>query len=61
MLFRHRKTGGLYRVLAFAIDTTNARHGAAMVVYCPVDNGHTIFVRDDEEFHRKFEPAEASA
>jgi hypothetical protein len=55
MLFRHRKTGKMYRHLAHGTDCTNSRDGTSVVVYCPDDNEHTIYVRDTAEFHEKFE------
>ena len=56
MLYRHLKTGNLYRYLALAIDCTNSCEGTPMVVYCPDDNEHSIYVREEKEFHKKFEP-----
>ena len=60
MLYRNKKTGDTYRHLAHAIDATNQRHGAPLVVYCPDDNEHSIFVRDAAEFERKFKPIDAA-
>ena len=58
MRYRNKKTGNVYRRLASAIDATNARDGTLMIVYCPDDNEHSIFVRDATEFDNKFEPLE---
>lgn len=55
MIYRHHKTGNLYRHLAFAVDCTNTRDGTPMVIYCPLDNGHSIYVRDKAEHEQKFE------
>ena len=55
MLFRHKKTGNIYRKLANGIDCTNSRDGTEIVVYCPDDNEHTIYVREIAEFHAGFE------
>ena len=55
MLFRHKKTGKMYRHLAHGTDCTNSRDGTGVVVYCPDDNEHSIFVREVWEFHEKFE------
>lgn len=55
MKYRHKKTGRIYRWLAVGVDTTNSRDGRSVVVYCPDDNEHSIFVRETDEFHAKFE------
>lgn len=60
MLYRHLKTGALYRLLAFATDCTNALHGRTMAIYCPDDNEHTIYVRELEEFETRFVPVAES-
>jgi len=54
MYYQHKKTGNIYRHLAIAIDTTNAHKNQSMVVYCPPDNEHTIYVREEAEFNQKF-------
>jgi len=56
MLYRNKKTKKIYRWLANGIDTTNDRDGLEVVVYCPNDNEHTVFVREAKEFDEKFEP-----
>lgn len=58
MKFRHKKTGNIYRVLAFGIDATNSRDGVPVVVYCPDDNGNSVYVREQSEFDEKFEKFE---
>ena len=54
MRYIHKKTGKVYRHLAIAIDATNNRDGTTVVVYCPDDNEHSIFVREQTEFYDKF-------
>jgi hypothetical protein len=58
MKYRNLKTGNIYRHLAVAVDATNERDGLLVVVYCPDDNEHTIYVREQEEFYTKFEIVE---
>lgn len=55
MLFKHKKTGKLYRHMAFATDATNSRDGLNVVVYCEEDNPQSVFVRETSEFFDKFE------
>lgn len=57
--YRNKKTGHLYRHLAVATDATNARDGVLVVVYCPDDNEHSIYVREQAEFEAKFEMVDA--
>ena len=57
MKYRNKKTGGIYRKLAMAIDCTNNRN-TMVVVYCPDDNEHSIYVREEAEFEQKFEVVE---
>lgn len=56
-LWVNRKTGGHYRVVAIALEATNAREGASVVVYRP-EGAHDPqrFVRDRDEFLAKFAP-----
>ena len=56
--YRNKKTGCIYLKLANATDCTNERDGLGVIVYCPCDNEHNIFVRDSAEFFEKFELAE---
>ena len=58
LLYKHKKTGNIYRHLAVATDCTNSRDGVVVVVYCPYDNGHEIYVREQAEFEEKFELCE---
>jgi len=55
VLYIHKKTGKIYRHLAIATDCTNSRDGIPVVVYCPDDDEHTIYVREANEFEEKFE------
>jgi hypothetical protein len=57
-LFKNKKTGGKYRYLAIGVDCTNLRDGTPVVIYCPDDKENTIFVREEKEFHEKFEQIE---
>ena len=52
--WRNNKTGKRYRWLAAGTDCTNSRDGLPVVVYCPDDNEHTIYVRELREFEEKF-------
>jgi hypothetical protein len=54
MRFKNNKTGDIYIQLAYATDCTNSRDGTSVVVYCPDDNEHTIYVREYDEFEKKF-------
>ena len=51
----NKKTKKVYTKLAVAIDTTNNRGDILTIVYCPVDNENTIFVKELNEFEDKFE------
>ncbi len=53
MIYIHKKTGKCYRMLAHAVDCTNSRSPSPMIVYCPDDNEHSIFVREEGEFRRR--------
>lgn len=55
MRYRHLKTGTLYQHLAIGVDCTNARDGTLMVIYCPLDDDRTIYVRDQAEHETRFE------
>lgn len=52
--YKNNKNGNLYRVLHVATDRTNAREGAKVIVYSPVDDPSEIAVRDESEFYEKF-------
>lgn len=56
--WKNKKTGNIYRLLAYGIDSTNERDGLKVIIYCPDDNEHSIYVREEEEFFSKFEPVE---
>ena len=51
----NKKTGDIHILLAYAIDTTNERTGLPVIVYCPDDDGNTIYVREESEFMEEFE------
>ncbi|MBF0418395.1 MAG: hypothetical protein HQL86_09130 [Magnetococcales bacterium] len=55
LIFKHRKTGTIYRLLAHGIDETSVRAGLGVVVYCPLDTEHTVYVREEREFEMMFE------
>lgn len=55
MLYKHKKTGNLYRHLAIGTDCTNSRDGESVVVYCPDNDENTIYIREKNEFHDRFE------
>lgn len=55
MKYTHKKSGDEYIFLAHGIDTTNSRDGEQVAIYFKEDNEHLIFVRNLEEFERKFE------
>ena len=57
MKYRNKKTGEIYRVLAFGIDKTNSRDGTPVAIYTP-DSEHVIYVREQVEFEQKFEMME---
>lgn len=61
MLYRHLKTGNLYRLLTVAVDCTNALNGRSVAIYCPDDNEHSIYVRELEEFESRFVPVQVPA
>lgn len=58
-IYRHKKTGTLYRVTAIAIDCTNSRANDdnQVIVYEAVDykDPPLVFVREAVEFMQKFE------
>lgn len=54
MKYIHKKTGNIYRLLAFATDCTNIRDGENVIVYRLEDNAHDIYVRNAKEFNEKF-------
>ena len=61
MLYRHLKTGNLYRLIAEGRDCTNARDGEQVAIYCRDGEQHPFFVRELTEFHQKFQPLDQAA
>ena len=57
MLYRHKKTGNLYRHLAVAVEKSQGRDGMPYVVYCPDDDEHTIYIREQSEMEIHFDIA----
>lgn len=57
MIYRHKKTGNLYRHVAYGRDCTNGeRDGTRVVIYRPVSSaGGATYVRDYAEHMEKFE------
>jgi hypothetical protein len=58
MIYRHKKSGGLYRVLTGGTDCTNSRDGTEVVVYMRLNDERIIrpvYVREAAEFFAKFE------
>ena len=56
MKFRNKKTGVLYVLFAFAIDTTNERDGTQVVLYHKDSKRlKPFYVREYNEFFDKFE------
>ncbi len=53
MLYKD-KSGNIYRYLATGIDSTSSRAGTLVVIFCPDDDEHTVFVREETEFYEKF-------
>lgn len=58
--YRHKKTGRIYQVadnnnLIEVINTTNAQDGQRMVMYLDPSKPNMIFVREKNEFNKKFE------
>lgn len=55
-VYRHVKTGNLYRLLAEGIDCTNDRDGTPVTIYCPEGDERTLYIRASVEFAAKFAP-----
>lgn len=55
MDYTHKKTGQRYVMLTPAIDCTNARDGTPVVVYALKGDCARVCVRDEAEFHERFE------
>lgn len=59
ILYRHKKTGRIYKFLSLAIECTNARSGDTVIIYVGMDDEKTMFVREQTEFNEKFELVES--
>lgn len=53
-MWRNKKNGRPYQVIAIATDANNATDGRVVVVY--ISEQHALFVRAETEFLEKFEP-----
>jgi hypothetical protein len=54
--FKHLKTGNIYEMVRDdVINCTNANDEQIMVLYKREDKPDLIFVREKEEFYKKFE------
>lgn len=51
MIYRHKPSGDLYRLITHSFSVERQRHS---VVYMKIDSGQ-IFDRDTDAFHRNFE------
>ena len=54
-IFRNKKNNNLYEVLNTLPDYTNSREGQWAVIYQQIDNPHVMGIREEQEFHQKFE------
>lgn len=55
--FKHIKTGNIYKMIRDdVINCTNANDHQTMVLYKRPGFEELIFVREKEEFYKKFEP-----
>lgn len=54
----HVKTGHRYKVLRIAVNATNGCEDQKMVIYRAVRGSETVFVREMNEFTRKFRPVQ---
>lgn len=50
MLYRNVETNKIYLHLATGVDLTKGREDALVVIYCPDDEEHTVFVKEQKEF-----------
>lgn len=55
-LWINNKNGREYKVIDEAIDCTNERDGLIVVVYICKEAGGKLFVREKNEFLKKFSP-----
>lgn len=53
-IYKNKKTGNLYRIVDFAINATNAQDGQRMVCYAPANSDDYLYVREINEFEKKF-------
>lgn len=56
--WKNKKNGKVYEVLQEALDCTNRRDGEKVFIYQPIDKRDLYFVREQEEFFKKFERTE---
>lgn len=56
--WKNKKNGKVYEVLQEALDCTNRRDGEKVFVYQPIEKRDLYFVREQEEFFKKFERTE---
>lgn len=54
-IWKNKKNGNHYAILAHGIDCTNDRDGTEIVIYSKGDDPQMIFVREAKEFYDKFE------
>jgi len=55
MKYKNKKTGEVFRHLAFGTDHTTDRDGSRVIIYCPDDNDNSIHVREEKDFFANFE------
>jgi Protein of unknown function (DUF1653). len=55
IIYKHIKTGNLYKILHQAIDCTNSRDGTKVIIYSKVGEEEKVYVRDEKEWEEKFE------
>jgi len=56
MKYKNKKTGKVFRHLAFGTDHTTERGKVIpVIVYCPDDNENSIHVREEKDFFANFE------
>jgi hypothetical protein len=53
--YKEKETGKLFILLCFGISCTGGRN-EAVIIYHPVDDGNTIYVKEYGEFCREFVP-----
>jgi hypothetical protein len=55
MKYRNKKTNKIYRHLAIGEDLTPGRENTLVIIYCPDDEEHTVFVCEQERFDEDHE------